>query len=267
MLVDDQADVAALLEAPQTHAGAAVTRIDTHGAVVFVAGDRAWKLKRAVRYDYMDFSTPERRHACCEAEVRLNRRTAPGLYLGVVAVTREADGSLSLGGSGDPVDWVVEMRRFDQDALLDRLGEAGGLDLAMMDLLAEAVGRFHAEAEPRHDHGGRAAMAWIVDGNAEGFAEFGRTLDPAACVEVTVGARAVLTAHGTELEARREAGFVRQCHGDLHLRNIVLLDGVPTLFDAIEFNDELACIDTHYDLAFLLMDLWHRKLPRHANAV
>ena len=267
MLVEDQAEVVALLEAPRTHGGEAVARVDTHGARVFVAGDRAWKLKRAVRYDYMDFSTPERRRACCEAEVRLNRRTAPGLYLGVVAVTREASGSLALGGDGRPVDWVVEMQRFQQDALLDQLGEAGRLELGVMDALAEAVARFHAMAEPRRDRGGHAAMAWIVDGNEKGFAEYGRTLDPASCAAVTAGTRAALTAHGDALDARRDAGFVRQCHGDLHLRNIVLLEGVPTLFDAIEFNDVLACIDTHYDLAFLVMDLWRHRLPRHANAV
>jgi aminoglycoside phosphotransferase family enzyme/predicted kinase len=244
-----------------------VERIDTHGAVVFVAGDRAWKLKRAVRYDYMDFSTAERRRACCEAEVRLNGRTASGLYLGVVPVTREPGGGMALGGTGVPEDWVVEMRRFDQDALLDRLATAGRLDLAVMDGLAAAVARFHEGADVRRDRGGRAGMAWVIDGNAAGLAEFGDALDAAIRTRVVDGARAVLDAHGTLLDRRCDEGFVRQCHGDLHLRNIVLLDGAPTLFDAIEFNDAIACVDTLYDLAFLLMDLWHRALPRHANAV
>jgi aminoglycoside phosphotransferase family enzyme/predicted kinase len=185
-----------------------------------------------------------------------------------VAVTREGDGSLALGGSGTPIDWLVEMIRYDQAALFDRLAAAGGLDLQLMPPLATAIAEFHAAAEPRTDHGGRAGMAWVIEGNAAGFAEYGADfLEPSACFRVTDDACAELDRRGAVLDARREAGFVRQCHGDLHLRNIVLLDGRPTLFDGVEFNDEIACTDVLYDLAFLLMDLWRRQLPRHANAV
>jgi predicted kinase len=132
--------------------------------------------------------------------------------------------------------------------------------------LAEAVAAFHAAAEPRRDHGGSDAMRWVVDGNARGFAEFG-ALDPDVCARLTASSRRAVAAQAPLLNARRTRGLVRQCHGDLHLRNIVLLDGKPTLFDAIEFNDELACIDVWYDLAFLLMDLARRQLPQHANVV
>jgi len=111
-------------------------------------------------------------------------------------------------------------------------------------------------------------MDWVIEGNAAAFAEFGAgVLDPSACARMTGAARAELERRGRPLDARRDTGFVRQCHGDLHLRNIVLLDGHPTLFDAIEFNDEIACVDILYDVAFLLMDLWRRQLPRHANVV
>jgi hypothetical protein len=110
-------------------------------------------------------------------------------------------------------------------------------------------------------------MRWVVDGNAAGFAEFAETLDPGLAGRVTQRARQEIDRLGSVLDARREAGFVRQCHGDLHLRNIVLHDGEPTLFDGVEFNDEIACIDVLYDLAFLLMDLWRRHLPHHANSV
>ena len=166
------------------------------------------------------------------------------------------------------IEWLVEMRRFDQDQLLDRLAATGRLDVELMVALAATIARFHAAAEPRHDHGGRAGMAWVVDGNAAGFAEFGAGgLDPATSARVTRDAELELQRHGSLLDERRRAGWVRQCHGDLHLRNIVLLDGQPTLFDGVEFNDEIACIDVWYNLAFLLMDLWHRQLPRHANAV
>jgi aminoglycoside phosphotransferase family enzyme/predicted kinase len=268
MITEDQTTVIEFLGAPSTHNGARVERIDTHISVVFLAGARAWKLKRAVRFDYVDASTPERRKAFCEAEVRLNRRTAPSLYRGVVAVTRDAGGTLALGGSGTPVDWVVEMNRFDQDALFDRLAERGVLDLALMPPLAAAIAAFHLAAEPRKNHGGMAGMRWVIEGNAAGFAEFGSgVLDPSALSRVTDDARRALEQGGALLDARRDAGFVRQCHGDLHLRNVVLHEGRPTVFDGVEFNDEIACVDVLYDLAFLVMDLWRRGLPRHANAV
>ncbi len=268
MFTEEQTAVIEFLASPATHGVATVEQVDTHSAVVFLVGARAFKLKRAVRFDYLDFSTCERRRAMCEAEVRLNRRTAPTVYRGVVPITRESDGSLALGGSGSPVDWVVEMNRFDQEALFDRLAAVGRLEVELMPALGTAIADFHAVAERRADHGGKAGMAWVIDGNAAGFAEFGATcLEPSACLRVTDDARAELERRSALLDTRRDAGLVRQCHGDLHLRNIVLIDGQPTLFDGVEFNDEIACTDVLYDLAFPLMDLWSRRLPRHANAV
>jgi aminoglycoside phosphotransferase family enzyme/predicted kinase len=268
MITEDQAEIVEFLASPSAHGGAAVERVETHASIVFLAGASAWKLKRAVRYDYLDFSTADRRRGMCEAELRINRRTAPDLYRRVVAVTREADGSLALGGPGVPVDWVLEMARFDQDGLFDRLAARGTLDLGLMRPLASAIAHFHQAAESRRDHGGKSGMAWVIDGNASGFNEQGAgVLDEALCATVTSESRRALERVGALLDARQRDGRVRQCHGDLHLRNIVLIDGRPTLFDAIEFNDEIACTDVLYDLAFLLMDLWRRQLPRHANAV
>jgi len=163
---------------------------------------------------------------------------------------------------------VVEMKRFDQDAVLDRLAASGRLGLDVMGDLARAIARFHMAAAPRPDHGGKSGMEWVAEGNAAGFAEQGAgILDSAACVRATNDTRLELDRRGALLDERREKGLVRQCHGDLHLRNIVLLDGQPTLFDAVEFNDEIACTDVLYDLAFVLMDLWRRQLPRHANTI
>ena len=268
MITEDQTEVVRFLASPSTHGGASVERIDTHSAVVFLAGQRVYKLKRAVRFDYLDFSTVERRRAMSDAEVRLNRRTAPSVYRGVVAVTREPDGALALDGRGTPSDWVVEMNRFAQEALFDRLAAAGRLDLGLMSALASSIAEFHITAERRTDHGGKSGMAWVIDGNADGFVEFSEgVLDPATCRRLTDSARVELDRRGALLDKRRAQGFVRQCHGDLHLRNIVLLEGRPTLFDGVEFNDRIACTDVLYDLAFLLMDLWRRRLPRHANAV
>ena len=268
MITQDQAEIVEFLASARAHDGAAVERVETHASIVFLAGASAWKLKRAVRYDYLDFSTPDRRRAMCEAELRINRRTAPDLYRRVVAVTREPDGSLALGGKGVAVDWVLEMARFDQDGLFDRLAANGTLDLGLMRPLAAAIARFHQAAEARRDHGGKSGIAWVIDGNATGFDEQGAgILDETLCATVTSESRRALEGVGELLDARQRNGRVRQCHGDLHLRNIVLIDNRPTLFDAIEFNDEIACIDVLYDLAFLLMDLWRRRLPRHANAV
>jgi aminoglycoside phosphotransferase family enzyme/predicted kinase len=264
---DAQAEIAAFLSRPDTYGvrGGAVDRIDTHISIVWLAGDRAFKLKRAVRFDYVDFSTVELRRLACEAEVRLNRRTAPQLYRGVRAVTREADGSLALGGEGTPLDWLVEMTRFDQHALFDRLAAEGHLDLTLMRDLAAAIARLHACARIRSDHGGRAGMSWVADGNALGLLEQG--LDSGICARLAAETQAAIVAHAARLDIRRRGGLVRECHGDLHLRNICLLNGVPTLFDGVEFNDEISCIDVLYDLAFVLMDLWRRRLWAHANVV
>ena len=268
--VDDQRETIALLSAASTYGPAVdeVRRIDTRSAIVFLGGDRAYKLKRAVRYDYLDFSTLESRLRACADEVRLNRRAAPDLYLGRRPITRGPAGALQLGGDGATVDWVVEMTRFDESAVFDRMAERGDLDVSLMPALSRAVARLHAVAEWRFDHGGRRGMAWVINGNADGFAEYGPgVLDPTACRHLTALSREMLERQAERLMARRPQGFVRRCHGDLHLRNVCLLDGRPTLFDCIEFSDQVACIDVLYDLAFLLMDLLHRELGVHAHVV
>ena len=265
-----QQEVLAFLSTPAAYGLQAgpVERIDTHISAVWLAGNRAYKLKRAVHYDYVDFSTVELRHLACETELRLNRRTAPELYLGVRAVTRERNGSLAIDGAGEPIDWLVEMERFDQELLFDRLAERGRLDIELMPPLAAAIAHLHAEARIRSDRGGRAGLAWVVDGNALGFTEYGLgILDPARCAHLTAQMRTELCRHAARLDTRCRGGLVRECHGDLHLRNIVLLDGTPTIFDGVEFNDDISCIDVLYDVAFLLMDLWRRGLRAHANAV
>ena len=259
MTLDDQRETIDFLSSPSAHAGQAVERVETHASVVFLAGDRAWKLKRAVRYDYLDFSTPARRKAMCDAELALNRRTAPAIYERVVPVTREPSGELAIDGGGDPVDWLLVMRRFDQEGLLDRLAARGELPLPLMNALGATIARMHASAEPCFVRGGAAAMAWVIDGNARDFPSR-PSLDQRVASAVTARCRAELAAHSAMLNARQARGLVRRCHGDLHLRNLVLLDGVPTPFDAVEFNDDISCIDVFYDLSFLLMDLWRRSL-------
>jgi hypothetical protein len=270
VVVDDQREIIEFLSNPATYGsdGTPVERVETHSSMVFLTGNRAYKLKRAVKYDYLDFSTSTKRKEYCEAEVALNRRTAPGVYLGVVPVTRERDGRLALGGSGARLDWLVLMTRFDQEALLDRLAKRHGLAIDLMPVLAAEIARFHAAAERRYDLGGQRGLAWVIDGNESGFIEQGDgILEPEQCHEVTALARAWFEREAEHLDRRRDRGDVRVCHGDLHLRNIVLLAGKPILFDGVEFNPQISCIDVIYDFAFLLMDLWRLGLRDHANLV
>ncbi len=267
MIVEDQSDVLAFLRDPASHAGAAVEEIETHAAHVFLVGERAYKLKRSVRFAFLDFSTAALRHAACESELSLNRRTAPELYLAVAAVTREADGRLALDGAGEAVDWLVVMQRFDQETLFDRLAARGALDDQQLRDLADAIAAFHEIAEPRPDMGGREGLAHVVAGNMATLREGEGAFAPSAIDTIERLWRRGLDRHAALLDARRGAGQVRWCHGDLHLRNICLIDGRPTLFDGIEFNPDIACIDVLYDLAFLLMDLQHRDMARAANLV
>jgi aminoglycoside phosphotransferase family enzyme/predicted kinase len=268
MIVADQSEVIAFLSRPETYGAEDVRRIDTHISAVFLAGPKAYKLKRAVVFPYLDFGTLERRRNFCEAEVAINRRTAPQIYERVAAVTREAGGALALDGAGAPVDFVVVMRRFDDSGLFDRLAEKGALSDELMRQLGDEIARFHQAAERRLDSGGYDGMAKVVALNAQDLARHAQTiLDAAAVSRIASRSQAEAARVRAVLEARRKAGFVRRCHGDLHLRNICLYENRPLLFDAIEFSEDLACIDILYDLAFLLMDLEHRGLRRLANLV
>ncbi|MBT3534524.1 MAG: phosphotransferase, partial [Rhodospirillaceae bacterium] len=267
-----QGDVIAFLGQAESHGlggNDIVHCVETHGALIFLVGNLAYKLKRAVRLPYLDFSTLEKRHAACENEVRLNRRTAPHLYLGVVAVTRQTDGRLTIGtGRGEVVDWLVKMRRFPDDALLSKAAPRGGLTPAVVRTLADVIAEFHGAAEVSSAWGGADELARIAVGDAKSMAKYTPDLfAPATAALVADGMLAAVAAQREMLEERRVNGFVRHGHGDLHLANIYLDDGKPTLFDAIEFDDRLAQNDVLYDIAFLLMDLWHRDLRGEANRV
>jgi len=264
----------AFLADPRSHGGRAVERIDTHISTLFLAGDRVFKLKKPVRLPFLDFSTLAARRKACEAELEINRRATPDLYLGVRALTRASGGGLELDGKGEAVDWAVEMRRFDQDTLFDRLVRRGELDRERCNALTEAIADFHRVAPIRRDRGGRAGLDWTVATNRLSMLAHAQGQGGAPAIlpvdEVEELARlsfAALERFAPRLEARRAAGFVRQCHGDLHLGNICLWRGRPALFDAIEFSEDIACIDVIYDLAFLLMDLDHRGARRQANWV
>lgn len=267
-VTEDQTETVAFLSDPATHNGCAVRVIETHGAMVFLAGDRAIKLKRAVWFPYMDFSTLERRREFCHAELALNRRTAPQIYRDALPVTRGPDGCLALGGDGTVVDWVVVMQRFDEDGLFDRLAQRNALDVAVMERLADEVARFHAKADALPETEFADTFAQVIAGNTRNLeAAAPAVFDPAKVAVLDNQSRTFLAQHRGLLAARARDGYVRRCHGDLHLRNICMIDDAPVLFDCIEFNDAFATIDVFYDLAFLLMDLEHRALRSFGNAV
>ncbi|HUT50460.1 MAG TPA: AAA family ATPase [Alphaproteobacteria bacterium] len=280
MLVQDQSETIEFLSGAAAYRGLGiegpVERIETHISEVFLIGDRAFKLKRAVKFPYLDFSTPAKRKAAALAELALNRRTAPTIYLGLAAVLRGAGGALDLhvceeeDDGGDVVEWLVAMRRFPQEALLDAMAADGSLAVATMEEVAQAVAAFHAEAAVVRRFGGASGMRHAAGGVRGAFAEIidaaGDIFDPAAVAALTDADDAATLRLAPLLDARKAAGLVRHCHGDLHLRNIAMIEGRPAPFDCIEFSEEIASVDVLYDLAFLLMDLWHRDLTDHANA-
>ncbi len=235
--------------------------------MVFLVDDRAFKLKRAVRFSYLDFSSVACREKFSRRELEFNRRTAPDLYLGVHTITRQADGALRFDGDGPTVDVVLEMKRFPETAVLDQLADAGGLTPRLMRELTDVIANFHAAAEAAPQFGGAAAIEDIIDGNSTNLLASCPPLQPAQVRDLEAASRANLDRIRGLLDARRQNGKVRRCHGDLHLRNICLFEGRPTLFDCIEFSDAMSCIDVLYDLAFLLMDLANRNLKDLANVV
>ena len=262
---DPQEAVFRFLADPRTHGlTGPVGRIDTANAVVFLAGADVYKVKRAVRFPFMDFSTLDKRREACEAEIEVNRDNAPGVYREALPIVRRG-AALAIGGPGEAVEWVAHLRRFDETATLDRIAERGGVTDAIIDKLALAIRRSHARAPLRDAARAAHALEVYIEQNDAAFAGW-PDLFPAANVRrLTQESRLAFALARPALLARGGAGYVRRCHGDLHLSNIVLIDGEPTLFDAVEFSDEIASGDVLYDLAFLLMDLEERGLRPAAN--
>lgn len=272
---DGQADTIALLSRadayPDLPPCTDVARVDTHCAHLFLAGDAVWKMKRAVRFSYLDQSTPAKREALCRRELELNRPTLPEIYLDVVPVTRTADGTLELGGEGEPVEWLLHMRRFDEALVLDGIAARGELDDALARELGASVARYHRGLAPTIVDDGAARVREVVEELAHELGADAPSTDGPSTDDLPARfARAAwreVERLAALLDARGRAGLVRRCHGDLHLRNLVLHEGVPVPFDALEFDERMATTDVLYDLAFLLMDLMHRGETARANLV
>ena len=255
-------------------AGEAVELIETHLSWVLLAGAHALKFKKPLHTDFVDFSTLAQREAACHEELRINRRTAPALYLGVLAV-RGTPAAPHFGGAGPLLAHAVCMRRFPADALLATRLAQGVLTATQVDALAQVVAAFHAQcavapqtaphgpaAPHAHAHAhAPAAVRQAAGGNLLALAQAAARPGAAPALAPAVAAlRAWTQREGTRLAplmaARLAAGRVRECHGDLHLGNLLWLDGAPVLFDAIEFSPALRWIDVLADSAFLFMDLY-----------
>lgn len=243
-----------------------VEAVQTHGAMVFLVGDEAYKIKRPVHYDYLDFTAFETRRMMLQRELELNKPSAPEIYLGLVPITQEADGRLALNGTGEVAEWALHMRRFPATAELSRVAERGELNFALAEEIGRAIADYHAGIELREADG----TTLVTEIAAEFRREFSGMADIFLATRIEQFHNlvdAAISAHASLLSARSRAGHVRRGHGDLHLGNMVLLDGHPVPFDALEFDERLGTLDVLYDLAFVIMDLLHGGLRRQANAV
>jgi aminoglycoside phosphotransferase family enzyme len=214
-------------------------RIDTHASMVFLGENRVLKIKRAVRLPFLDYSTLEKRKAACEEELRVNVVNAPELYRRVVPITCGNDGVLEIGGTGAPIEWAVEMARFDEEQTLDRIAGTRTIEPELAAELADAILRSHDKAPRADGEGWLASVASIIDRNTTKFRAV-PGLQAEAIDRLDALSHDCLTRVRALLEKRAGQGFVRRCHGDLHLANIALINGKPLLFDAIEFDPVIA---------------------------
>jgi uncharacterized protein len=238
-------------------------RIDTHASVVLLGSDRVLKIKRALRLPFLDYSTLEKRQQACKEELVVNRRFAPKLYRRVVPITLGENG-LEIDGKGPAIEWAVEMSRFDENKTLDNLAREGDIAPELAEALAVTLRDTHLRAEKADGSTWLASISGIIDRNTEIFVAEAEL--PRAGVErLATRSHHALNRCRVLLRARASEGLVRRCHGDAHLGNIVLIDGKPVLFDAIEFDPVIATTDVLYDLAFPIMDFCHFGLAACAS--
>lgn len=256
--------IQALLQpAPYAHEVEHCTLIETHISWVILTGGYAYKIKKSLDLGFLDFSTLERRHFFCEEELRLNRRLAPGIYLDVVPITGTERAPV-VDGEGEAIEYAVKMVQFPQQAQLDRMLEQRRLTSQHIDAFAEFVAEFHRKAAVADRNYGDPSRVWQpMEENfvqiREHRAVTGAHLETLAALEHW--SRATFRELEPLLAQRKVQGFIRECHGDMHLRNLAWFDNRPMAFDGIEFDPNLRWIDVISEVAFLVMDLQGRDQP------
>lgn len=239
------------------HPVSRVGLIETHISTVLLAGEFAYKLKKPYDLGFLDFTTLAARKHYCEEELRLNRRFAPGLYLGIVAITGSPEAP-QLGGAGSPFEYAVKMRRFDQDALLTNVMARNALQPRHLTQFATALAGLHQSAAGATDHDPFGEPDTVHAAAIQNFTQMrplAQQSHAARLAHLADWTESVFAAHITQFAERKRQGRVRECHGDLHLGNLILLDDQITAFDCIEFNADFRWIDVMSEVAFLVMDL------------
>lgn len=234
------------------HAPASVVVLETHMSYVFLAGDKVYKLKKPVRYPFLDFSTINAREANCREEVRLNRRLAVDVYLGVVPLTFSASRGLALGGDGEAVDWLVAMRRLPREAMLDRLISEDRLTAAHLDALCDTLANFYRHAERSSISPEDYALRFFreQEKNRDILTRRDFALDHGRTPVLLDLLDARLAASRSQLQERARVGRIVDGHGDLRPEHICLSDPIA-IFDCLEFNAELRQVDPFDELAYL----------------
>ena len=235
---------------------------------MFVGKTEVWKLKKAVRFPFLDFTTIQARHRFLVRELELNKPTAPGIYRDVAAVDRNEDGTLAIKPPQDsrsPLDWVLRMAPIEPGDFLDAVAARGALTEQLQDALGDCVADHHRSLPAVPGWDSAAELRRVAEGCVGSAHTAG--LPKGQIVAWADAMQAGLQRRSAWLLARAAQGYVRRCHGDLHLRNLCLWHGRPVPFDALEFDETLATVDVGYDLAFLLMDLEHRVGRPAANRV
>jgi aminoglycoside phosphotransferase family enzyme/predicted kinase len=256
---DEHPDLVRALLDPRAYPRARqVEHLETHISHVFLTGEHAYKIKKPLDLGFLDFSSLDKRRAFCEEELRINRRLAPDLYLAVVPIAGPP-GAPRVEADGVPVEYAVKMRQFSQDGLLENVSERGELTPGLIDQLADEVARFHGSVPHAEAGSPFGSVESIVGPAAQNFEQLAPLIASGQERELLERLRGWTERQSEHLAPwfaqRQRDGFVRECHGDLHLANMVLIDGKVRIFDAIEFNPALRWIDVVNEVAFVVMDL------------